>query len=236
MIKIIAVVIKYNCEIKEIPGLEMVIIDNSPPNINLGFGAAANIGIKKALEKGADKILLLNPDVKITTDEIKKIKDGDIVSPVLKFKRDGKWVYDYGGKVNWFIGRTTHDEKIAASLSAPRNDISYVSGACMLVKREVFEKIGFFDEKFFLYFEDVDFCLRAKQAGFTVGVDNLVIEHKIEEQRETHDVFKMKQNLKSNWAFIIKWIPWYFKPLAISYMFVRWVREIIINYSCCQKY
>jgi len=51
---------------------------------------------------------------------------------------------------------------------AKRKLITFATGACMLVKRSVFEKIGYFDEKYFLYLEDMDFCVRAKNAGFKI--------------------------------------------------------------------
>src|SRR3989344_1955355 len=84
------------------------VVNNSPPEKNLGFSAAANIGIKKALKTGAEKILLLNPDIKISNNAIDKLCKfpGDIVGPVLKFERNMKIVFDYGGKVNWILGRT----------------------------------------------------------------------------------------------------------------------------------
>ena len=49
-----------------------------------------------------------------------------------------------------------------------RKQITFATGACMLVKREIFEKVGFFDKKYFLYLEDMDFCVRIKSAGFRI--------------------------------------------------------------------
>ncbi len=199
--KITAVIVKYIDPIEKIPGVETIVIDNSPPNINLGFAAAVNIGIKKALAGGADKILLVNPDIKI-----KKIdfKNGDVVAPVLKFKRDGEWVYDYGGRVNWLIGRTTH-------IKSP-GEIDYVSGACMMIDKKVFAKIGFFDERFFMYFEDVDFCLRAKQSGFKISISNTTVIHNL-----TKDPTRINYALTSNFKFILKWIRWPYKILGLLY-------------------
>lgn len=208
--KVFAVIVKYISPVRNIPGVETIIVDNSPPNKNLGFAAAVNIGIKKALAKGADKILLVNPDIKIKKIDFKK---GDVVAPVLKFKRDGEWVYDYGGKVNWLIGRTTHIESSTSLNLRGVKNIDYVSGACMLIDKKVFEKIGYFDERFFMYFEDNDFCLRAKAAGFKIAVDPTVIVN--------HDLTKSEQKinyaLKSNLKFINKWVPWYSKPSAYLY-------------------
>lgn len=212
---------------KTLAGVDVIVVDNSKNN--RGFAKAVNIGIKRALKEGAGQVLLVNPDIKISQKILTDLLriNTDIGAPVLKFRRNGRWVFDLGGKVNWIIGRTDHYE-VAASSSAPRNasQIDYVSGACMMIKKEVFEKIGFFDEQFFMYFEDVDFCLMAKQAGFRIAVDQkVIVEHQIEEHRNTHDSFKMQCNLASNLVFINKWVPWFFRPAAWIYFAARFIRE-----------
>ncbi len=216
------VVVKYHSSIPK--GIEnLIVVDND--NINRGFAAGVNLGIKKALAKKAEMVLLINPDIKISQTQIKKLSefDGDIIAPVLTFKRGGKKIYDFGGKVNWLIGRTTHWENTSGL-------VDYVSGACMLIRREVFEKIGFFDEKYFMYFEDADFCLRATNAGFTVSVaKNISVEHQIKEQRDSRDRFKLDHNLKSNLIFISKWVPWYFKPVAYGYWILLTIK-VALNF------
>lgn len=211
MTKVFAITVKYKSPITHKLS-NLISVDNS--RHNRGFAGGVNIGIKKALASGATHILLVNPDLKITQaniDELLKTQ-ADIVGPVLKFERFGKTIYDFGGKVNWFLGRPTHWE----NASGP---IEYLSGACLLIKREVIKKIGLFDERFFMYFEDVDFCLRAKRAGFSIAVNpDVVVSHQIAEQRKTHDRFKIMANLRSNWRFILKWQPLIFKPLGLLYL------------------
>ncbi|MBI3631833.1 MAG: glycosyltransferase, partial [Candidatus Vogelbacteria bacterium] len=124
-------------------------------NRNLGFSGGVNVGLKRAMEKDVDIFLLINPDVVISQKDLKHLLESefDITSPILHFARLGKDVYDYGGRVIWPIGRPVHREYASLQKGVP--PIDYVSGACMLIKREVVEKIGFFDERFFMYFEDV---------------------------------------------------------------------------------
>jgi GT2 family glycosyltransferase len=75
-----------------------------------------------------------------------------------------------GGKINWLYTKGIHVTK--------NND--YISGVCMLVKRSVIEKIGLMPEEYFLYFEDVDWCLRARKAGYKcVLVPEAKIWHKV---------------------------------------------------------
>ncbi|MBI4099827.1 glycosyltransferase family 2 protein [Candidatus Microgenomates bacterium] len=212
------VVVNYYTNIK--PDKDTIVVDNTPPNPNRGFAVGVNLGIKKALAAGADEVLLVNPDVTIAKTQIEKLvkTTGDIIAPVLTFKRDGRVIKDYGGKINWLLGRPTHWEN-------RQGKIDYVSGACMLISRQVIEKIGLFDPGFFMYFEDVDFCLRAQAVGFSVAVNpQIVVYHQISEQRDTHDKFKIGQNLQSNWIFINKWVPWFFKPISYLYWLLLWLK------------
>jgi len=195
---------------------------------NIGFAAASNKGIRYALRKKADYILLLNPDTVIEKNFLASLlkKKADIISPVIKFKRQGEWVYDFGGRVNFLIGRTTHLEK--SVLSKRANPVDYVSGCCMLIRKEVFEKVSLLDERYFMFFEDVDFCLRAKKADFKIKVDsNVTIFHDLSEgkKKSLRYYFWM---LKSNFIFINKWIRFYKKPLAYFYLFLLCVK-ILIN-------
>lgn len=222
MHKIIAVIVDYKSKIKQI-GVETIIVDNN--KINRGFAKGANIGIKKALKQGATKVLLINPDADITKAAILKLckSNADIVSPVLRFERQGETVLDFGGKVNWLLGRTTHNENTPGK-------IDFVSGACMLINSKVFEKIGYFDERFFMYFEDVDFCLRAKSAGLKVAIDPVVVaDHQISEHKYSENSIKKGYLLASNKYFMQKWLRWYAK--LPSYAYIAFLRAKIALYA-----
>lgn len=204
-----AVIVNYHSK-KKISGA--VVIDNTKNN--RGFAKAVNIGIKKALKMGAEKIILINPDIEISQKEIITLTktNADISGPVLL----SNGVYDYGGKVNWILGRTTHLKGDPFLKKGSPSEIDYISGACMVIDRKVFEKIGFFDERFFMYFEDVDFCLRAKQEGFKIAINSkIIIKHKLTKNKQKN-LFVWESNKK----FVDKWIKWYFKPVAYLYLWM----------------
>ncbi len=165
---------------------------------NLGFSAGNNAGIKYALGKKTDYVLLLNNDTIVeseflkelvgvgeqnsqpTADQPKAEKIG-ILGPKIYFFDDPQRIWFAGGKFNWISG-SSHIGfgEIDDGQYEISKKVSFITGCAMLIKKEVFEKIGFLDERFFLYYEDTDFCLRAKKRGFKcVFVPRAKIFHKI---------------------------------------------------------
>lgn len=176
---------------------------------NLGFAGGCNVGIRYALENKADSILLLNQDTVVDADFLESLinNPADIIAPVIKFKRGNDWIYDFGGRVNWLWGRTKHIECNNITMKQCSNDdIDYVSGCCMMVRREVFEKIGLLDERFFLYLEDADFCTRATMMGLKIAVEqkSVIIHNLIEGAKKPFS--SQVELIKSNFKFINKYL------------------------------
>jgi len=157
---------------------------------NLGYAAGNNFGIKKALEEKPDFVFVINNDTvldeKILLNLIEFVKTDKkigILGPKIYFapgyefhkeryqvKDQGKVIWYTGGLIDWPNIVSSHrgvDEIDHGQYDTPM-ETDFISGCAMLVKKEVWEKIGFFDERFFLYWEDVDFCQRAKIAGFKI--------------------------------------------------------------------
>ncbi|MEK7502079.1 MAG: glycosyltransferase family 2 protein [Patescibacteria group bacterium] len=166
---------------------------------NLGFSGGQNLGIRYALDNGADYVLILNNDTLLDKNLILALIDSlnenvGIVAPKIYFakgyefhkdkyseKEMGKIIWYAGGIMDWpnIIARHRGVDKVDKGQYEILEQTDFASGCCMLVKREVFEKIGLFDEKYFLYYEDNDFSQRAKIAGFDIGYQsNAVMWHK----------------------------------------------------------
>jgi GT2 family glycosyltransferase len=142
---------------------------------NKGYAGGNNFGIKKALGLGVDYILILNPDTVIETNAIEKLVEAaekynaGIVGPKIYFKT-GKTIWYAGGifdKANVLGSHRGVNEKDTGQFEKIE-ETDFVSGATMMIRRDVFEKVGLFDERYFLYYEDQDLCLRAKLAGFRI--------------------------------------------------------------------
>jgi len=193
---------------------------------NLGFAKAVNIGIKYALSKKAKNILLLNNDTKIYKNFLKLlVKDFQdnhlgIIGPAIEFYIQGKKVFDVGGFINSFTFQTKHKEVRRIINKEPHN-VDYLSGCCMLIKKEVFNKTGFFDERFFMYFEDVDFCIRTKNNGFKVEVEpGVSIHHSLSASERRKSNINLFNLLKSRILFNRKYERNFFQSVILKILVI----------------
>lgn len=140
---------------------------------NLRFAGGNNRGIEAALAAGADFVLLLNNDTEVEPGLVRELlAEADRASSAGLF---GPLILDAGGRV-WFAGgrvSTALGWSWHQGLGAPdpgrsgrARDVDYLTGCCLLARRQVFDRIGLLDESYYLYAEDADFCLRARAAGF----------------------------------------------------------------------
>lgn len=188
---------------------------------NLGFAGGVNKGITYALSHGTQEILLLNNDTLVKGPFLKQLrKDFEsnsklgIVGPAISFKKGKKTVYDLGGDVDFLFGRTSHTE-VAKIEKGSLSPVTYVTGAAMLIRRDIFEKIGLFDDTFFLYYEDVDFCLRAQKAGFSVAVNaSVCVYHLLSKTIGKVNPFAVFHQTRSAVVFGKKYMKGFFPCVA----------------------
>jgi N-acetylglucosaminyl-diphospho-decaprenol L-rhamnosyltransferase len=150
---------------------------------NLGFSKASNLGARSS---HGEHILFLNPDVQVKAGAVDALvshleihNQAGIVGPRFVFP-DGRFQLSAGNlpgiwqewKDRRLSRRTqTADEKLherVASLFRNVHAVGWVTGACLLIRRSLFDALGGFDEKLFLYFEDKDLCKRAASLGAKV--------------------------------------------------------------------
>ena len=158
--------------------------------MNLGFSGGYNTGIHYALNLGSDYILLLNNDTiveKAFLQELLKVIESDkkigLVGPKIYFakghefhkdrykKEDlGNVIWYAGGGIDWKNVLSYHRgvDEVDNGQYAKVEETGFVTGCCMLFKREVFEKVGLLDDTYFLYFEDADINMRVKKNGYKI--------------------------------------------------------------------
>lgn len=141
---------------------------------NLGFSGGCNLGIRMALERGAAAVLLVNSDAAVAPDMLQALdealfqQDGvGIVGPVILSRAEPDMVASAGMSFHAVSGRMRHraSGRRLSTLQPGVMRVDAVSGCVMLIRREVFERAGAFDEDYFFSYEDLDFCLRARGAG-----------------------------------------------------------------------
>jgi GT2 family glycosyltransferase len=140
---------------------------------NKGFAAGANTAVRKAIKDDFEYLMLLSQDVLLSNDSAEKLLNQQLITKGITFptmmNRNTNKVFSKGGVVNKFLG------SITLSTNKSLSDPDWADGSCLVFSKEVFEKVNGLFEKFFMYFEDVDFCLRAKKSGFRINhVDTLV--------------------------------------------------------------
>jgi len=168
--------------------------------INTGFSGGNNIGIKEALKRDTDYVLIVNndtvmdpdmithllnvleskPEIGITTPKIYFAKGHEFHKDKYKEEDLGKVFWFAGGYTDWDNVRSIHrgvDEVDHGQYDATEKT-EFATGCCMLFKREVLEKVGMFDDRYFLYYEDADLNERIKHAGYQLYyVPSAILTH-----------------------------------------------------------
>ena len=155
-------------------------ITHNPANV--GFARAANQGMREALAEGANAVLLINndvilpPDLVSTLGEAQQKLPGAVLSPRIM---DAPEVCGFaGGRIDksWIYQSVSHPYD--PTISEPQRS-EFAWGCCLFIPADALNKVGFLDERFFVYWEDSDFCLRLNQAGVPIYyLPRISIQHK----------------------------------------------------------
>lgn len=168
--------------------------------INTGYAGGNNTGITYALISGADYIVILNNDTLFERSSVLEMLESivtyraDVVCPKIYFEKGFEYHSDRYqkkdlGKVFWFAGAVMDWGNVIASHRGvdevdigqydDKLNIEFITGACFMVKRVVFEKLKGFDETYFLYYEDADLSMKMNKSGFKMMLaPKSIIYHK----------------------------------------------------------
>ena len=207
------------------PDVELIVLPS-----NIGFGPACNCAISKVLkEKKYDFIFFLNNDATVNSDTLSEFINAAQIYPEAGIF--GAKVY-YSDKPDtiWYAGARRRQGVLAATDMARGqldygqfedcHEVDYIFGAAMLVRCDVFEKIGFFDNRFFLYLEDLDLCIRAQKAGFDlVFVPDAKVWHKGSASTSKNIALRRYYMAKSTIHFLRK----HATPVTRLPIFILWV-------------
>jgi GT2 family glycosyltransferase len=153
---------------EEFPEVEIIQL-----KANLGFSAGNNAGIKVALERGAEYVWLLNNDTTVSPKALKAMVEkaeadrqiGAVGSTIYYANSPERLQAWGGGHVNFWLGRSRHFQVPVAD-----REIEFLTGASILLRASTVKTLGLWDEDYFLYWEDADYCFRLRNAGWRLGV------------------------------------------------------------------
>jgi GT2 family glycosyltransferase len=164
---------------------QVIVIANTQ---NLGYAEGNNVGIRKALSLNANFVWIVNPDIMVDKNSLSSLLEAAskyrqagifgskiYFAPGYEFHKDrytskdlGKVIWYAGGNVDWGNLIATHRGVDQVDEGQFNDDLEtdFVTGASMFIRSRVFETVGLIDSRYFLYFEENDFCQRVKAAGW----------------------------------------------------------------------
>ncbi|MFH1551503.1 MAG: glycosyltransferase family 2 protein [bacterium] len=243
------------------PNYKVVIVDNDSKrkpqthdskikiiynNKNLGFSGGNNVGIKYALENGADYILLLNNDTIVSKNFLSEMievgesnKKFGLIGSKIYFYSDTKKIWFAGGQVHlinnkkhWLYNRGVMrgcGEIDKGQYDEPKiQETEYITGCCLLIKKEVIKKIGLIPEEYFVYYEDTDWSFKARKAGYKcIFAPTAKIWHKGSRTTIEYSSSYIYYHIRNGLIFANKYAPWYIKPAIHLDVVWRIIKQII---------
>ncbi len=156
-------------------------------NQNLGFGAGFNVGMRHAFDQGADYAFIINNDTTIDENALTEMMtlvedDVGIIAPKIYYASEPNRIWSIGALRHPLTIEMTGDarDEIDNGRWATVLERDYLVGCALLISRRLYDEVGLFDERFFMYYEDSDLSLRARQAGFRLLLSpNSHVLHKV---------------------------------------------------------
>ncbi len=143
---------------------------------NQGYAGNNNVGIELALSGGADWVFVLNEDVVVDPECMARLVDvGEasddigVLGPMVYHHDEPDVIQSAGGRLDrwWQGGHLAQNEPDRGAFREPR-EAPWISGCAILVRRRVIEQVGSLDARFFIYWEETEWCLRASRAGWRI--------------------------------------------------------------------
>lgn len=183
---------------------------------NLGFGGGNNLGINWALSKTeCEFIFIFNNDATVEADTITQLETSldnhpevGMVTPRIVFMDNPNMLWYGGGEVSWLRGSAFTPGFMGSSdapLALQAREVSFASGCALLIRRELMAELSGFDERFFMYEEDVELCLRIQDLGWSIRYEpGALVFHRV--QASSRD---KQQEFVEMWSALNQNLPFY---------------------------
>lgn len=181
------------------PALDIVLVDNGSHDgscevvrtafphvrlirnpVNLGFAEGNNVALRQVLSEGYPYVLLLNNDTVVAQDAVRRLLqpllDDPIIGisgPAICYLDEPDRVWSAGGSIDWTAGTISSDYYNRSTSDLPVGPFAadHVSGCCMLVRTDAIARAGLLDARFFMYYEETEWCVRIARAGYGIVVN-----------------------------------------------------------------
>lgn len=202
---------------------------------NEGFAKGMNIGIKLALRRGAEWVWIFNYDAVASPKSLDHLimaaedsPQAGLLSPLI-YEADGEQLWFAKGRIDFLRMRTLHIPPKREDFLQKTYPSDFLTGCALLIRKKLIENIGFFDERFFLYYEDADYSLRAIRAGFDCFVvPEAVVLHSEASRENPKKVYFL---VYSGLLFFKKWAPFLLRPYLTLYVTIRRVKNLFDRLS-----
>lgn len=205
---------------------------------NLGFSGGNNVGIRVALDRKCDYILLLNNDTIVTPDFLEplvvcaNIHDNvGIVTGKIMYNFDPELVWYAGGEISFAGGYVDHygyNKKYKDLVDDNEKKISFATGCLWLIPVEVIKEIGMLSEEYFLYSEDVDYCCRIMEKNFEIWyTPKSIIYHKVSASSGNKSAITQYYSVRNDYYVFSKYAPSNIKRKALMKLTKRKIESII---------
>lgn len=192
---------------------------------NLGYAEGNNVGVRYALQNGADYVFIVNNDTKFHPEILARLVEtaevnprSGAVGPKIYYHSSPQRIWFAGGVINWQQGFT-------CNLGADQEDrgqfeevqpVDFLAGCALLIKRETWERVGPFDPRFFMYWEEVDWCVRARRAHYELLlVPEARMWHKTL-PHQSHSPYVLYYMTRNRFLFLRKHLPFSQRIGALS--------------------
>jgi GT2 family glycosyltransferase len=187
----------------EFPRVEVLALPS-----NLRFAGGNNRGLKQALDSGAAAVMLLNNDTEADPALLERLllaldqyPEAGAVAPLIYFAAPSARIWYAGGRCVPALGWSAHRGLRALDRGQYRSveRTGYLTGCCLLARREAWERVGLLDERYYIYAEDADWSLRARRAGLALlFVPSARLWHKVSASAGNQSAWKIYQRLRAN--------------------------------------
>lgn len=204
-------------------------------DVNRGFAATVNVGLR---ELDTDCVMLLNNDMTLEPECIERMmaamaeQEVDMVAPLVVWKDNPETIYSAGDRILKNGRPESYGFRSRRIGYTFPETIFGVSAGAAIYKKDVFDTVGLFDEKFVAYFEDADWCFRARMAGFTAGLaKDAVARHVGSASQFGATWWRSRQCFRNHFLLVLKNMPLSLLLRRAVSIKVEWIHQAIMLVS-----